>query len=184
MTSKGMPIASQGKNASDTPASRTPKLARMTLATRRATGADLDALVPLFDGYRQFYGQPSDPARARDFLQARLDTADGQPGAIAFLATLDGAPAGFTLLYPMWSSVATGRIFVLNDLFVAPAARRQGVAQALLAAAREFGREHGALRLVLETTRDNLVAQALYHRAGWQAEPTQWFQLPLPDWTT
>lgn len=155
----------------------------MTLATCRATLADLDALVPLFDGYRRFYGQPSDLPRARDFLQARLEDHEGDADAIAFLATLDGTPAGFTLLYPMWSSVATGRIFVLNDLFVAETARRHGVAQALLGAARDFGREHGALRLVLETTRDNLVAQALYHRAGWHAEPTQWFQLPLPGWS-
>ena len=155
----------------------------MTLATRRATLADLDALAALFDGYRSFYGQPSDLPRARDFLHARLDDGTGDADAIAFLATLDGTPAGFTMLYPMWSSVATGRIFVLNDLFVAANARRNGVAQSLLAAARDFGREHGALRLVLETTRDNMVAQALYHRAGWQAESTQWFQLPLPEWT-
>lgn len=154
-----------------------------TPVTRRATLADLDTLAVLFDGYRQFYKQASDVPRARDFLQARLDDSRHEADAIAFLATLDDAPAGFTLLYPMWSSVATGRVFVLNDLFVAQAARRQRVAQALLQTARNFGREHGALRLVLETTRDNLVAQALYHRAGWQPESNQWFQLPLPEWT-
>lgn len=161
----------------------------MTTTVRRATTADLDALAPLFDGYRRFYGQPGDVPRARDFMAARLDDragggeGEGDPDAIVFFASVDGTPAGFTLLYPMWSSVSTGRIFVLNDLFVAESARRQGVAQALLAAARDFGRAHGALRLVLETTRDNVVAQALYHRAGWQAESTQWFQLPLPEWT-
>ena len=155
----------------------------MTVPVRRATLADVDVLAPLFDGYRRFYGQPGDVPRARDFLSARLAGPDGEADAVVFLAEPDGIPAGFTLLYPMWSSVATGRIFVLNDLFVAGTARRRGVAQALLAAARDFGREHGALRLVLETTRDNVVAQALYHRAGWQAESTQWFQLPLPEWT-
>lgn len=156
----------------------------MTTTVRRATIADLDALAPLFDAYRRFYGQPGDLPRARDFLAARMDDPGaGGPDAIVFLATVDGAPAGFTLLYPMWSSVATARILVLNDLFVAESARRRGVAQALLGAARDFGRAHGALRLVLETTRDNVVAQALYHRAGWQAEATQWFQLPLPEWT-
>ena len=40
----------------------------MSFSVRPATRSDLDALVPLFDGYRQFYGQPSDPAGAREFL--------------------------------------------------------------------------------------------------------------------
>src|SRR5690242_8420963 len=44
----------------------------MSFEIRRATFHDLDALVPLFDGYRQFYGKPSDEAGAREFLTARL----------------------------------------------------------------------------------------------------------------
>ena len=38
------------------------------LAITRAGPADLDALSVLFDGYRQFYGQPSDLPRARDAI--------------------------------------------------------------------------------------------------------------------
>ncbi len=34
---------------------------------------DLDALVPLFDQYRIFYEQPSDPGLARRFLRARIE---------------------------------------------------------------------------------------------------------------
>ena len=41
----------------------------MSLRVRRATLADVDALTPLFDGYRQFYGQPGNPLRAHDFDQ-------------------------------------------------------------------------------------------------------------------
>ena len=44
----------------------------MPFEIRRATFHDLDVLVPLFDGYRRFYGKPSDEAGARDFLTARL----------------------------------------------------------------------------------------------------------------
>ncbi|MDP9281971.1 MAG: GNAT family N-acetyltransferase, partial [Chloroflexota bacterium] len=39
---------------------------------RRATTTDLDAAAPLFDAYRQFYGQRSDVAAARAFLEERL----------------------------------------------------------------------------------------------------------------
>ena len=49
----------------------------------------------------------------------------------------------------------------------------------VLRAARDFGHEQGALRLVLETGRDNAIAQALYRKLGWIADTTQWFHLPL-----
>lgn len=149
----------------------------MNIAVDRATLDDLDALVPLFDGYRRFYAQASDPGRARDFLDARLR----QGESVVLLARLDnGTAAGFTQLYPMFSSVRTARIWVLNDLFVAPTARRRGVARALLDAAAAFARDDGAIRLELETTPDNGSAQTLYRAAGWRAyDDTLRFYLPL-----
>lgn len=147
----------------------------MSVAVKRAGLADLDVAAALFDAYRGFYGQPSDRERARRWLEDRLFRDE----AVVLLAEIERTAVGFTLLYPMWSSVSTGRVFVLNDLFVAATARRRGVAIALLEAARDHGRSHGALRLVLETARDNLAAQALYRRAGWHDDATQWFSLPL-----
>ena len=38
----------------------------------RATQSHLEQLVPLFDGYRVFYKQPSDLEKARLFLQERI----------------------------------------------------------------------------------------------------------------
>ena len=151
----------------------------MTFTVHRATLDDLDALIPLFDGYRGFYEQPSDTGLARDFLAARLQRGE----SVIFLATLDdGTPAGFTQLYPMFSSVRAARVWVLNDLFVAPAARKRGVAQALLDAAAAFGRGEGAIRLELETTPENDSAQSLYRNAGWREyDGTLRFHLPLAD---
>lgn len=149
----------------------------MTIAIRRATLDDLDTLVPLFDGYRSFYEQPLDSARARAFLDARLRRGE----SVVFLALLDdGAAAGFTQLYPFFSSVRAARVWVLNDLFVAAGARRRGVANALLDAATAFARDDGAIRLELETTHDNATAQALYRAAGWRShDETLRFRLPL-----
>lgn len=42
------------------------------LAVTQACLADLDALVPLFDGYRQFYGRATHPAGTRQFLHYQL----------------------------------------------------------------------------------------------------------------
>ncbi len=62
------------------------------------------------------------------------------------------------------------RTYLLNDLFVAPAARKQGVARSLLAAAEDFARANGAASLSLSTAIDNLPAQELYAALGWKRD--------------
>ena len=81
--------------------------------------------------------------------------------------TGDGEAVGFTQLYPSFSSVSAARIFILNDLFVASAARRASVGRSLLHAAGEFARSKGVLRLALSTAKANEKAQALYESEGW-----------------
>src|SRR5207302_1364805 len=68
---------------------------------------------------------------------------------------------GFVQLYPSFSSAAARRIWILNDLFVAPAARRRGIGRALLQAARDHGVATGAKRLVLSTAASNREARAV-----------------------
>ena len=144
---------------------------------RRAGMDDLDSLALLFDAYRQFYAQPPDQDRARAFLAERI----ARDESVLLLAEHAGAAAGFVQLYPLFSSVRAGRIWTLNDLFVAPTARRLGVARALLQAACAYGRATGALGLQLETTRDNRNAQTLYRSEGWQDGDTLWFHHDLTD---
>jgi len=137
-------------------------------------GADhLPVVAPLFDAYRQFYQQPPAPAASAAFMRERLERGD----SVVFLAFDEEGPArrglGFTQLYPTFSSVRLGRLWILNDLYVAPEARRRGVAQALLDRAAALGRETGALALQLETAQDNGPAKTLYEARGWRRE-TRW----------
>ena len=147
----------------------------MKITVRQAELDDVDALVPLFDAYRQFYDQPSDMTRARNWLRARI----GANESVVLLVERDGQALGFAQLYPMYSSVQTARIWVLNDLYIPPEERRLGVATALLKAALEYARNDGASRLQLETGRRNEAARALYRAAGWQEDDTQWYSVPL-----
>jgi ribosomal protein S18 acetylase RimI-like enzyme len=145
----------------------------------RATPDHLDALVPLFEGYRAFYRQSPAPERAREFLAERLATGD----TVIFLATLQqpegqAVAAGFTHLFPSFTSSGMRRIWILNDLFVAPEARRYGVGRRLLEQAGEFGRETGAAKLTLETQVTNHAAQALYESLGW-ARDTEFYMYEL-----
>jgi ribosomal protein S18 acetylase RimI-like enzyme len=138
----------------------------MPLHFRQATIYDLDHVAPLFDAYRQFYGQSGDLVRARDFLAERFAHAE----SVILLALDETEYLGFTQLYPLFSSVRMVRTYLLNDLFVAPAARRSGVASGLLLAAADYGRAVGAANLSLSTAHDNTAAQALYESLGWQRE--------------
>jgi ribosomal protein S18 acetylase RimI-like enzyme len=62
------------------------------------------------------------------------------------------------------------RIFVLNDLYVDADVRRTGVGRALLEAAHDFARSQGAVRVSLETARDNAGAQRLYESLGYERD--------------
>lgn len=145
----------------------------MTLSITRAGPAELDALSQLFDAYRQFYGQPSDLARARQWLRERLRFGE----SVVLVARRGVALIGFAQLYPMFSSVRTARTWILNDLYVDAGARRSGVGHALLEAAAAFARADGAAGIALETAQDNAAARALYRAAGWQEDTSQWYSL-------
>ena len=159
----------------------------MSTAVRRADANDLDALAGLFDAYRQFYRQTSDIAAAHAFLAERLARDESvlliaEDDAAAIGATEVRTEAiGFVQLYPLFSSVRLGRTWLLNDLYVAPQARRLGAARALLDAACAFARERGALGLELETGRDNVTAQALYRNAGWELGENLHFHINFKD---
>jgi len=140
----------------------------------RAGAEHVDLLVPLFDAYRQFYQLPSDLPRARGYLSERLREEE----AVVFLAAEESIALGFTLLYPSFSSLSMKPLWILNDLYVVPEARRRGVARALLEAARRLALETGAAGLTLETAADNHSAQHLYEQLGWQRE-TEFFHYSL-----
>src|SRR5207248_546350 len=119
----------------------------VTFQIRRASGADLRTVAELFDGYRQFYGQSTNYPLAEAFLRERFTNHDSV--VLLALDPQSGSGLGFVQLYPSFSSLAAQRIWILNDLFVAPAARRRGVGRALLDATRGYGVATGAKRLVL-----------------------------------
>jgi GNAT superfamily N-acetyltransferase len=137
------------------------------MQVKRAGPGDLDAVAPLFDGYRQFYGQRSDLGAARAFLADRL----ARDESVIFLAVAEDREAlGFTQLYPSFSSVSLRRLWILNDLFVGPGVRRGGVGRRLLERAREWAVETDAKGLTLATALTNNAAQSLYESCGWRRD--------------
>lgn len=137
---------------------------RPELTIRRAAPEDVEAVAALLDAYRQFYGREPDLDSARAFLRERLRRNE----SIVYVAEDAGrVPVGFAQLFPSFSTVALGRTFVLNDLYVVPTARRRGVGAALLGSATAFCKDNGAVRVSLTTQTTNTAAQSLYAGSGW-----------------
>jgi ribosomal protein S18 acetylase RimI-like enzyme len=150
------------------------------VAVRPATTDDLEALAPLFDAYRQFYGQRSDVTVAHRFLSERL--ARSESHVLIATTPTDGATiaAGFAQLYPTFSSIRCRRTLVLNDLYVAPDHRQEGVAWALLDHTRQLAALLGAASVSLQTAPSNVRARSLSERFGFvQDDAFQSYLLPL-----
>ena len=150
----------------------------MNATIRLAEARDLDQLAELFDQYRQFYECPPDLGAAKNWIAENLER-----GRSTLFAADNGSQLfGFTQLYPALCSVDLVDYFVLYDLYVIEAARRQGIARALMNAASEWAKAQGADRLDLETARDNAPGQALYRDLGYELDEVFLkFSLDLSD---
>jgi len=150
----------------------------MNAAIRLAEARDLDQLAELFDQYRQFYECPPDLGAAKNWLAENLER-----GRSTLFAADNGSQLlGFAQLYPALCSVDLVDYFVLYDLYVIEAARRQGIARALMNAASDWAKAQGADRLDLETARDNAPGQALYRDLGYELDEVFLkFSLDLSD---
>jgi ribosomal protein S18 acetylase RimI-like enzyme len=137
----------------------------------QATLNELDHVSSLFNDYRVFYGQESDTDGANVFIEERMKKNE----SVIFLAMDGKKPMGFVQLYPIFTSVGLKRKWLLNDLFVADTYRCHGVGRALMNQAKEFALEKNAAGILLETTKDNFKAQALYESLGYVKEDTVYF---------
>ena len=149
----------------------------MTALTLHTVGEEeLDELLPLMRAYCDFYGaSPSD----EDLLAlARSLIADPEGEGIQILARDEGRAVGFATVFWTWSTLRAARTGVMNDLFVDPAARGKGIAEALIGECVERCRARGARSLGWQTAKDNHRAQAVYERAG--AAREEWVDYSLP----
>lgn len=131
---------------------------------RQATTEDLDHLADLFDHYRIFYNQASNPEGAKLYLSERIELKE----SVIFIAIDNRTDAiiAFTQLYPSFSSISMQRAWILNDLYVTENYRGQGIARLLLDMAKSHAKETKSKGLSLSTALDNEVAQKLYERNG------------------
>ncbi len=147
----------------------------MAAAITVAGEEDLDDLLPLLRGYCDFYDVAVTDAQLLAISRALI--ADPQREGVQLIARDDRTAVGFATLYWTWTTTRGGRLGVMNDLYVDPAARGRGVADALILACRARAAAHGAVDLEWQTALDNHRAQAVYDRVGGQR--SQWLTYSL-----
>jgi len=136
---------------------------------------ELEALLPLIAAYQRFYEvEEIDAERNRAFFHRFL--APSEDGMLLG-ARGHGELLGYACLYWHFSSLAARETVLMNDLFVAPDTRGQGVGRALIGASADVARKRGARHLEWATAPDNHTAQRLYDSTG--AERTTWIEYEL-----
>ncbi|MCI1987285.1 MAG: GNAT family N-acetyltransferase [Lactobacillus sp.] len=134
---------------------------------RSATRADIAALLPLIQGY---YADSPVPHNVDEVALSahleRLVQPDNPLGGLLVVVADDETLVGFAFLYYGFDKRTLKRTVTLNDLYVAPAARRRGWARQLLTATFEWAAARHALQVQWQTRTSNHKAQGLYDTMG------------------
>lgn len=140
----------------------------------QATIEDLEGVSKLFNSYRMFYEQTSDLEGARVYIKKRLENED----SIILVVKNNQQYLGFTQLHPIFSSISMKNAWVLNDLFIDPDARKQGLGEMLLNKVKDYTIKTDAKSISLKTATDNYSAQRLYEKNGYKRD-SQFYQYNL-----
>ncbi len=142
---------------------------RASLVVERAHPRDLPEIIQILsedevgakgDGWTE----ASAPA-----YMAAFDRMLANPDMVVLVARKGGQSLGFLHLYFLQGLPAHGRLkVVLNSVFVARAARGQGVGAQLVAAAEEIAREGGAAEVTLTSGKKRMDAHRFYQGLGYE----------------
>jgi GNAT superfamily N-acetyltransferase len=138
---------------------------------RRAERSDADALLKLITALAAFESLPPPDAGARARL---IEHGFGEaPKFEAWLAEYDSAvePVGYALLFGTYSTFLARPTLYLEDLFVLPEYRGQGIGGALLHHCVDLAYQRGCGRMEWACLDWNARAKAVYEEMGARRMP-------------
>jgi GNAT superfamily N-acetyltransferase len=137
-----------------------------------AQEADTPLILEMIRGLAEYEKLSHVCSATEEQLRATLFGA--RPGAEALLAFRNGECAGFALFFPNYSTFLAKPGIYLEDLFVKPHARGNGIGKALLQELARLAVERGCGRLEWSVLDWNEPSIAFYRKLG---------AAPLDDWT-
>jgi GNAT superfamily N-acetyltransferase len=146
----------------------------MSSATLRpATAADTALILDLIRGLAEYERLPNEVIATEELLRGSLF--GPVPAAEVVIAEVEGEAAGFALFCHNYSTFLGRRGLWLEDLFVRPAFRGQGIGRALLGHLAEVAVARGCGRLEWSVLDWNESAIGFYRSLG---------AVPMDEWTT
>ena len=143
----------------------------MTLTIRPAVPADAALILRFVKELAEFEREPDAVVATEAGLAHALFA---ERSAEAVIAEQDRAPVGFALFFHNFSTWTGKRGLYLEDLYVTPEARGQGVGGALLAHLAGVALDRGCARFEWSVLDWNADAIAFYRKAG---------AVGMEDWT-
>jgi GNAT superfamily N-acetyltransferase len=135
-----------------------PRRALVTIELRTATDADATAISALL-------GELGHPVNAAD-LPARMRAVVAEGGAILLAVDPSGDVLGLMSLARHVVIHAPGPVAYITALVTSSAARRRGVGQRFVDAAKEWARDKGCVRLTVTSAEHRADAHAFYPACG------------------
>ena len=129
--------------------------------------ADYDQWLPLWNGYKEFYGRVGPTALPAEITQATWSRLfDGYEPVHGLAAEYDGRLVGLVHYLFHRSTTLLGPICYLQDLFTDGALRGKGIGRALIEAVYEQARQGGSSRVYWQTHETNQTAMRLYNQVA------------------
>ncbi len=139
-------------------------MADVGLLVRPAAVADVPTLLELFGELAEYEHLEHELHATEERLREALF--GSRPAAEALIAERDSKTLGYALFFPTFSSFLASTGVWLEDLFVRPANRAEGVGKALLEVVAALVRERGGERLEWAALDWNELALGFYRRIG------------------
>lgn len=133
----------------------------------KATLPDIEKVSKLYKEYLSFYEVDITDKNPKQYL---IDRLTNNESVIYFVQDENNNYVGFMQLYPLFCSLGMSRTWLLYDLFVTESARCHGVAKLLLDQADKIAEDTNASFIMLSTAVDNLKAQKLYEKNGYEKD--------------
>ncbi len=136
------------------------------LALEVADSKDVDVLLPLVASYHRFEGLDLTDAHRRRALDGLLNA--GDDFGRVWMVYLKGRLVGYLAVCYGYSIEFAGRDAFVDEFFLLPEARGQGLGSAVLAAVQQAMPALGVAALHLEVERGNQRAHRLYQASGFE----------------
>jgi GNAT superfamily N-acetyltransferase len=144
----------------------------MGLSIRFATARDAEVIVGFVRGLAEYEREPEAVEVTPAMLRAQMECSD--PPFECLIAEHDGVAAGFALFFRNYSTWRGCPGLFLEDLFVEPKYRRQGIGRALLQRLAAISVQRGYGRMEWSVLDWNTPAQQFYRALG---------AIPMDQWT-